>query len=276
MATWPPSGRMYVNDRDLADFKMYVAHPKGFLSSPGISGEAVQVPGRAGQARAPGERSIGPLRFTVAGTIRAASTTEAEDLWGRAKQLLTQEDFEVWFGWWPDRIGLAHYEDIQWIEVPGHTRGAHFQLTLEMDNPRKYSRYYDVYTIPRNTEVALELGNAPSDVDLELIGMDMENPTVYYYDAQGLLRGNVSFDYPLPAGLPEGNFIRYDGAYQLARRYYVNNGILWNEAPELYDDPTLGFSRLFVADPNDGDGVSGPVLEAVNCDAIAYIRKAWL
>ena len=264
--SWPPTGTLYVNDRDMSVFKMAVATPRGFLSAPGIMGPSTGIPGRAGQARAVGERQIAPRRFTVEGVILGATTADADTLWGQAKRLLAEEELEVWFGWWPDRLAYCHFEGVEWIEVPGFTHGASFRFTFVMDDPYKYSRLLDVYVISDGTEAALLLGDAPSDVHLDIIGVSKANPTVYYKDAQGLERGDVGYDTP---ELIAGQLITYDGTWQLSTRTYVDDGIFYQDQPRLVS------SHLFVADPDDGDETTGPVIEAVNCNAVAYCRKAW-
>ena len=263
---WPPTGKIWVNDRDLSTFKMAVAPPKGFMSAPGVTGSTSMIPGRAGQVRAFGERQLGARRFTVNGVILCATTAEADTLWGQAKRLLAEEELEVWFEWWPDRLAYCQFEDVQWQEVTGFTHAAQFLLTFSMDDPYKYSRVFDTYTIADGNEVALVLGDAPTDVHLDIIGVGEENPHVYYRDAQGTIRGDVGYDTP---ELIAGQWIGYDGIYQLSTRTYVDDGLFYRDQPRLVS------SHLFVADPDDGDETTGPVIEAENCDVVVRTRKAW-
>ena len=258
---------MFVNGRDVAAFKVLMGRPKGFMGPSPATDHRITIPGRAGQLRVSNEGEIPPRAVTVAGVLRAASQAEFDALWAAFTLLLADDEIEIRFPQWPDRIGYARYEAMEPGETP-HQSGQAFTLRFTMDDPHKYALDFDVYTIPSGTEVPLLLGTAPSDVRLRLVGTVAgdSNPTVFYKDAQGAVRGDVAFAMALP--FAEWIDWNWDG-HQLAVHSKQVDGL------SVLTDVAPSGDRLFVADPADGDATQGPSLLATNCNVTAEVRRAW-
>jgi hypothetical protein len=256
---------------------MIVNLPDGFLSGPSRSDHLIDIPERMGSLRVSKAGTVGPKRFTVSGIIRAETAAAAKILWDKALQHLNQEDLEIRFAEWPEMVGHARLENgPPWNNVTGMTHAGGFNLAFVMANPLKYALVPDVYVLPDSApQTPLVLGSASSDVEIILIGTGQPDPALFYRDAQGLVRGQILFDFPAPTGLPTGWWIEMDhwgisyvhGAFVLP---------LTELAPENVSDALKSTTRLFTADPNDGDGVQGPTVQAVNCNAQVKLRRAWL
>jgi hypothetical protein len=265
--TFPVS--MWVNERTNAEFKLLVGAPSGFMAPPSRQDHLVSVPGRMGSIRVSKETEHPPRRFTVEAAMRADSQAERDSLWDQFTQHLGSEELEIRFATWPNAVGHARFESMTpgWREGPH--QGQRFTMSFVMPNPLKVAKYFDTYTIPNGTEVALILGNASSDVHLKIVSAGLTGPQVFYKDAQGVIHGDVSFalnatSFPSLQWLD----VNWDG-YWLARRYSANGTV-------VTDDANMVPTRLFVADPNDGDATQGPTLTAVNAHVIAEVRNAWL
>jgi hypothetical protein len=257
---------MYLNGREtFAAFGLRVGDPVGLMGPPGQVDQLLPVPGRMGHARVSREASVGPRRFTVPGVLRAASAAANALAWDAFLQMMNNEELEVYFGAWPDRVATGvRYEGIDTQEVPALYTGRAFTMSFVAADPLKYDRYPDVYTFSSGSEWPLVLGSAPSDVSFRLIGTGTPTPPVIYRDAQGMIRGLIAF----PLTLPDLQWIDYDGTWQLAE--------LHTSAAAVPVDVAAVGGPFFVADPADGDAVQGPTLQAVNCAMVAHVRKAWL
>jgi hypothetical protein len=267
-----PPPKMYVNDVDMSVFSLWVFEPEGIEDAPRQSDEELHIPGRAGSLVVPGEASIDTREFTVEGVLIADTPQEARSFWDKAKQLLTGAVLEVWFNWRPDRVAYARYQTIQWIKVPGIAKGANFRMTFQMANPFWLSKDFDVYTIPAGTTTPIEMGTAATDIELIITGNNA-TPVVRYRDAQGIIRGELTFD----GILAPGQWIEYNSdGYQLARRHFptgVGSALSIADIAPLTE--TLTGELLGIAEAHDGNAAQGPTLQALNCDVMALIRKAW-
>jgi hypothetical protein len=266
----PFGDRMWCNDRSLADFKVLTADPKGFSDPPSSQDRIVPVVGRLGGLRVSNEGETPSRHFSVEAGMFATSDSEALTLRDAMLKWLTAYEVEVRFAAWPDRIGYARYESISEEYHPGMYRSWKFTMNFVMPDPLKYNRQVDIYTIPSGSEVPLVLGTAASDVRLQLIGLGVASPRVLYKDVQGLIRGDISFAFTPVTN----NWIDYNwDSYQLAKKTFVPFGLT---SVDVGDVPEMVPTRLFVADPNDGDEVMGPTLTAINCNLVASLRRAWL
>jgi hypothetical protein len=261
-------GKMYSYDRDLAvDYKLFVGDPVGLLGPPERTEHLVQIPGRRGRLRVRGEGDTPERHFSVASVIRGATTTETADLWSDLIRLLSNDELELWFdALGSDRRVYAYYEGIETAEQQGLKAGFQFNMKFAMPDPVKFAKETDSYAIKNGQVVPIALGSAQSDVHVQVIGLGLANPRVLYRDAQGLVAGDVSFGLTLLGG----DWIDWNkDGYQMAE-LYTDSGTRIADVPEMI------LTLPFVGDPNDGDASQGPTLAAVNCDMLAYVRRAWL
>jgi hypothetical protein len=273
MAAFPDTA--WFNDRSSAQYKLLVADPKGFLDPPSRIDHLVAIPGRMGHLRVSKEDETGPRRFTVEAVLRATSQSEADALWDRLMLVVMGEEVEVRFAAWPTLVGRARYEG---LDVTGQRprNAKKFTMSFLMADPLKYAKEMDVYTIQSGATVTLELGSAASDVEVRLIGTAAADPGVYYRDAQGTVRGFIGYVKPAATGgLSHLSWIEVNsglGVTTLHGSYVLPalSGVLENAGPSLNSD-----SIFFTASPFDGDGTTGPTLQAINCRAVAYVRRAW-
>jgi hypothetical protein len=262
--------RMWANDRPLSDFKVLTGDPHGLNDPPSNQPHLLPVVGRVGALRVSGEGETPSRHFTVEAMMKADSDSEALSLRDAMLRWLTADEVEFRFAaWTPNRVCYGIYESISEEYHSGLYSSWRFTMSFVMPDPLKYNRQVDVYTIPAGSEVALVLGSAPSDVHLQFASTGVGLPRVLYKDAQGFVRGDLSFTLAA-ADFVVGQWIDWNpDGFQLARRY-----VLPNTSP--VDVPELVPTRLFVADPADGDDTQGPTLTAVGCNITAFVRQAWL
>jgi hypothetical protein len=156
---------------------------------------------------------------------------------------------------------------MEWLTLGSMEDGFAFRLTFLMPNPYLIGTQVDTYCIPNGTEKALILGTAPSFVNYTIIGINNPTPAIVYRDAQGVQRGLVSYN----TGdiMPDKEFIEFDGMTHVQLFHRLDNTLIVNATGFVVDNV------YFVADPADGDELQGPTLEAVNCDIVAMIRRAY-
>jgi phage-related protein len=263
----PPS-ILYVNDVDMSEYGLWVNTPDGWFDAPRMQDTVQAVSGLAGGVLSPSDVQVSPRELTFEAMLIADSHTEAHALWDQVKQRLAVGELEIRFEKQPDRVAKARYQAMSWIRLPGMDMGASLRLSFLMPNPYFHARAPDIYTLTSGQTTSLSLGTAPSFVDLYLSGTGQSEPTASYYDAQGNLRGLLTFD--LGVALTIGQWIYVDGQTRIMLQHTDNYTVHTNVATFLKEP-----YNFFVADPNDGDDAVGPYIGALNCNLVAHVWKAY-
>lgn len=254
-----------VNDLKLSQYGVSAGKPKGFANPPQVTERWQSIPQRAGALYVPGESDSASRRFSVDCVLIAANATERNTNWDAVKRVLSGPSLEVWFDEYPDRkaVGARAQTDIEVLGSSG-------RFTIQFTAPNSYlvGTQADVYALANGVEVPLVLGSAPSDIDLRLISTGLANPAIYYRDAQGLIRSDLSYLLDTDTWVLH-DWIEFDGTWQLSYFHHPGADVVSFSGPFVSN-------HMLNADPNDGDGVQGPTLQAVNCDAVAMIRRAYL
>lgn len=270
-----PPTRLLINDIDLAAYGLWANLPLGWADAPGITDRITRMPGYAGGILLGSDAEVATREIS----IEAMMSAPAGDLraqWDAVKHILDSPILEIRFAEWPDRFGLGRFRAAQFRSLPGLSPDYGTEITLRflLPNPYLHARQVDVYTALDGSRVAPTLGTAPSPVDLYLIGTGIAQPTITYVTAQGIPAGTIFFDLTDSSGaavvLATSDWIEVDGTTLDA---------VWHKASGALDENAMPYlntaSRLFVADPADGDETGYPQLYPVNCNLVANIRRAW-
>lgn len=261
--------KMYVNDVDMAQFEMWVNPPDGWADSIRLEDQTMAIPGLAGAAVISSDTRVTTRTFTVTGQIIAMTPQQAHDLWDAAKKVLLSPTLEVRFENWTDRMAVCRYQSAAISRYPSLEMGFMFHITFLMPSPYLVARQVDVYTIMNGTLVPLNLGTAPSFVDIAMVGINVANPAVTYYDAQGRQKGLLTYN--LGGPLNWYDRIQISSQTRVATIHQINDTNIVNATPFLVDP-----YEYIVADPMDADAFQGPVVGALNCNVILQVRKAYL
>lgn len=258
----PPS--LWINEVALDQLGVSTGRPKGMEALPPVTDRWIAVPQRAGALLVPTEAEIGTRQVTVEGVLLAASLTERNTNWDRVKQILMGPDLTVRFTDYPDRLLIRARATVT-PEFLGQS--GRFSLQFTSASAYLVGTQVEVYTLPNGVQIPLVLGTASSDVSFHLIARGSATPTVYYRDAQGTIQSSLSFALTTDQWAPP-DWVEYDGWSGIA--------YLWHDGAPANIGSALSSDHFIVADPNDGDVAQGPTLQAVNCDCVALIRKAFL
>lgn len=258
----PPS-RMIVNGVDLATFGIWADTPQGWADGPTRQDKLVDLQG-AGSAVITTASRLTERRFSVAGTLTAATRDDALDLWDAAKAHLMGPWLELVLAAVPDRMAVCRLQRMTWQGINLEMAG--WRLTLEFLSPSPYlvAPIVDMVGLTAGVSQPIALGTAPSPFLVEFQGP--ATPSLTYYDAQGTVQGQIRLLGPLA----DREWMRFDSQTLELQRHGLA-GSVTNGAPYFAGD-----SRLFQLDPADGTPDQGPSLLLDEGSAVVYIRKAWL
>lgn len=264
-----PPANAQVNDVDLSTFNMWCNMPEGWHDAPHVDDTVARIYGMTGGILEPIQANIAPRTVTVEGVLIETSAVNARAKWDAAKQLICGPEVELTFTLSPDRKAVCRYQAMDWIQIPTHNKGFGFRLTFLIPGVYLVGKQVDVYSLSPvpNTRVPLQLGTAPSFVDWEITGTGNPLPAIMYYDAQGQLRGLVSYNFG--GTFPTAEWVEFNGRTHVQIFHRINDTLKLNASGYMVDN------AFFVADPADGDGEVGPTMQAINCNGRAYVRKAW-
>ena len=206
-----------------------------------------------------------PRRFSVSAVVYSTSAAARNAIWDELKLLLDGAWLEVMILPWTDRICLCRHQGMTWDS--GYLTDRGNRLTMTFLSPSAYliSPNVDMYSVTTAKETQLSLGTADSPFEAQFIG-PATNPTLSYYDANGVIQGSLT----LAITLASGEWLSFDS--QTYKMELHNDLGVTLPGARYFDNG----SRLFQLRAQDAVPGRGPALTIDSGSALVLVRNNFL
>ncbi len=194
---------VWVNDIDLADYGFVLGADPAHRAMPSFTDASMALLGAIGPTWAGEPVQVAPRRLTIAGSVRAASSSALLTAIDALKQIATQGAVRIRFADHADR----EFRDCRLVDFSAPSPaavlsnlGANLSITFEDLDPLAYD--LNQQGIPLSTgRAALPIGTAPSFPILVIHGggASLSGITATYRDAVGVARQSMGFTLSLGA-----------------------------------------------------------------------------
>jgi hypothetical protein len=183
---------LYADNFDTSALGVWVKTPSGWADGPLVDRPHAVLGGRAGEIVVTREASIGGRDLSIPFDFHNTSQSLYRSRLAALKRLFYGGAYmHLRFGGWPDREALVQIKQltIDPDSYPGDELNARGVLQVHAPRPYMQARRLDVFTLVPGRELPLEVGDAPSDLEIRVHGPTASEINVQAFSAAGVAIG---------------------------------------------------------------------------------------